>query len=124
MRICPLCQQPIVKGQRTFRDFEGRGVWKHQDCVPGPMKTILPKIPCGDQLREAWLEAANLYADVTDLMRALDAASDMANNGNPQTGQTVKDTKEITHRLSVRTFKVRDMITVWQAWASNNSSID
>ena len=88
------------------------------------MKTVLPKIPCGDQLREAWLEAVDLYAIVTELMSALDSAAAMANNGNDYAKKLAAQAKQEIDNLCFATQEVRDMIVVWQAWASETSTIE
>ena len=88
------------------------------------MKTTLPKIPCGDQLREAWLEAVELHAIVTELLSSLDAAVTFANDEKPEARDQAKQAKEEISNLNIVALKVRDMITVWQAWASDSSSID
>ena len=95
---------------------------------PISMKTrtpsTLPKIPCGDQLREAWLEAVDLYSIVTDLMSHLDQASWLANDENPNSKKEAENAKETIHRLTTKSLAIRDMITIWQAWASENSSLE
>lgn len=88
------------------------------------MKTVLPKIPCGDQLREAWLEAVDLYAIVTELMSCLDSAVTMANNGSDSAKKQVSQAKQEIDNLCFATQEIRDMITVWQAWASETSTIE
>ena len=88
------------------------------------MKTTLPKIPCGDQLREAWLEAVELHSIVTCILTFLDESSKLANDENPKAKHSAKEAKEAISNLCTTAFRVRDMITVWQAWASENSDID
>lgn len=82
------------------------------------MKTTLPKIPCGDQLREAWLESVELYATVTELMSCLDAASTMANDGQESSLGQAKQAKQELDNLYLKAQEIRDLITVWETWAS------
>ena len=86
--------------------------------------STLPKIPCGDQLREAWLEAVELHAIVAKLLGDLDSAVTLANDEKPDAKVEAKDAKEAIHDLTVKALAIRDMITVWQAWASESSDID
>lgn len=86
--------------------------------------SILPKIPCGDQLREAWLEAVELHAIVAKLLGDLDSAVTLANDEKPDAKVEAKEAKESIHHLTTKTLVVRDMITVWQAWASDSYNID
>jgi hypothetical protein len=80
-------------------------------------------IPCGDQLREAWLDAVELHGIVTDILESLDSASKLANDEKPDAKLEAKRAKEHLHRLTVKAAYLRDMVTIWQAWASG-SSID
>ena len=86
--------------------------------------SILPKIPCGDQLREAWLEAVELHAIVAKLLCDLDGAVTLANDEKHEAKVEAKEAKESIHDLNTKAMQVRDMITVWQAWASDSSNID
>lgn len=88
------------------------------------MKTTLPKIPCGDQLREAWLEAVDLHSMTSDLLFRLDESSKLANDGHIGAKKAAKQAKEVIHNLTTKALAIRDMITVWQAWASDSSNID
>lgn len=88
------------------------------------MHSVIPKIPCGDQLREAWHEAVGLHAMVTKLLGDLDSAVTLANDDSRDAVIEAKEAKETIHHLNSQAMRVRDMITIWQAWASENSSID
>lgn len=88
------------------------------------MKTTLPKIPCGDQLREAWLEAVELHHLASDVIRSLDSAAKLANDEKPDSRAEAKEAKEQLHHLVTKAAAIRDMVTIWQAWASDNSNID
>ena len=81
-------------------------------------------VPCGDQLREAWLEAVELHAVVAKLLGDLDSATKLANDENPDARIEAKEAKETIHELTTKALIIRDMVTVWQAWASDNSNID
>lgn len=86
--------------------------------------STLPKIPCGDQLREAWLEAVELHAIVAKLLGDLDSAVTLANDEKPDAKVEAKEAKKAIRDLTVKALAIRDMITVWQAWASESSDID
>lgn len=88
------------------------------------MKTILPKIPCGDQLREAWLEAIELHHIACNVMLALDSAAKLANDEKSDARIEAKEAKEHLHHLVTKAAAIRDMVTIWQAWASDSSNID
>lgn len=88
------------------------------------MKTTNLKIPCGDQLREAWIEAVEMYATLTEILSCLDAACIFANDGSNSSLKQATKAKQELDNLYVQSQEVRDMIIVWQAWASDNSSID
>lgn len=88
------------------------------------MKTTNPKIPCGDQLREAWLEAVEMHAIVSEILSCLDAASTFADDGSNSSLKQATKAKQELDNLYVQSQEVRDMIIIWQAWASGNSSID
>lgn len=86
--------------------------------------STLPKIPCGDQLREAWLEAVELYSMVTDVMNHLDEATRLANDESFNSKKEAKNAKKAIHMLMTKSLIIQDMVTVWQAWASENSSLE
>lgn len=82
------------------------------------MKTKTLEFPCGDQLREAWLDSVELYAIVTELMSCLDAGTIMANDGGECSLGQAKQAKQELDNLCLKAQKVRDLITVWETWAS------
>lgn len=82
--------------------------------------------PCGDLLVEGRLDVTEIYERVGFLMRSLRIAARYSDEAHCEHDARAhaKEAKEEICAIINELMKVRDKITFWQAWASDDSPIN
>jgi len=90
------------------------------------MKHEKKQFPCCDLLTEARLDGQELIHDLSFITKSLHNAVKAGDyDGNEEWClDEAKASKEAICTMINSLMKIRDKITFWQAWASDNSPID
>ena len=82
--------------------------------------------PCCDLLTEARLDGQELIHDLSRIVKSLELAARAGDydEDEQEARDRAKDSKEAICTMVNSLMKIRDKITFWQAWASDNSPLD
>ena len=82
--------------------------------------------PCCDLLTEARLDGQDLIHDLSRIVKSLELAKKAGDydEDEQEARDRAKDSKEGICTMVNSLMKIRDKITFWQAWASDDSPLD
>lgn len=90
------------------------------------MKDDKQPFPCCDLIREARLEGQELIHNLSRMLAKLKNTTTLGDEMNDEDGarKKAKEAKEEICTMINELMKIRDKITFWQAWASDNSPLE